>query len=57
MGGVAVQSDWVVAMALCAAAVGLIVKFLFFNPWLVVGVALDVAVLAAAMTGWPVSLT
>jgi len=54
--GVAVGSDWAVAMAACAAAVGLIVKALFFHPWLVVGVALDVAVLAAALTGWPVSL-
>jgi hypothetical protein len=55
--GAVAHTDWVVGMAACAAAVGLILKALFFNPWLVVGIALDVAVLAAALTEWPVSLT
>ena len=55
--GVAVQSDWVVAMAAFAAAVGLVLKALFFHPWLLVGVGLDVAILAAALTQWPVSLS
>ena len=53
--GVALAADlaaWT-ALALVAAVVGLVLKALCFNPWLSLGVALDVAVLVAAAAGWP----
>jgi hypothetical protein len=43
-----------VPLAVAGAGVGLTLKLLFFHPWLVVGVLLDGAVLAAATTGSPV---
>ena len=52
--GVALAVDiaaWT-AVAVLAAAVGLVLKGLCFNRWLTLGVALDLAVLVAAMN-WP----
>lgn len=57
-------SGWAVAIdaaawtgtAALAAALGIALKGLWFNPWLTLGIALDVAVLAAATAGWPASL-
>jgi hypothetical protein len=40
----------------CAALMGLVLKALYFHPWLSVGVLLDVLVLAVAVSGWPVSV-
>ena len=40
-------------MAMLGAAVGLALKGLWFNRWLSLGVALDVAVLVAATMNWP----
>lgn len=46
-----------VPIAVVAAVLGLILKVVFFNPWLTFGVLLDALVLAAALAEWPVSLT
>lgn len=54
---VAFGSGWAVALAAAAAILGLALKFLFFNPWLSLGVLLDAGVLSAALLSWPVSLT
>lgn len=57
--GVALLTDstlWV-PLAATGAAVGLLLKGLFFNTWLLIGVGIDVAVLWAASAGWPESLT
>lgn len=43
-------------IATAAAVSGLVLKGLYFNPWLTVGVLLDLAVLTSALTGWPVAL-
>jgi hypothetical protein len=48
---------WTPVAAACAAVLGLVLKLLFFHPWLTIGVLLDLAVLAAAVSGWPFSLT
>ena len=49
--GLALAFDLVAwtALAVMAAAVGLALKVLYFNPWLSLGVVLDVAVLALAI--------
>jgi hypothetical protein len=54
---VLVQSSLWVAIAVCAAALGLLFKGLFFHPWLILGVLIDIGVLWAAAAGWPGSLT
>jgi hypothetical protein len=53
---VAVGAPGVVVVTALAASAGLALKALFFHPWLSFGVAIDLAVLACALTGWPVSL-
>lgn len=55
--GIAVAVDVAAApLAAVAAVIGLVLKGLYFNPWLAIGVGLDLAVLASALFGWPVSL-
>lgn len=54
--GVALGTWWAVPVAFTAAGLGLTLKLLFFNPWLTVGVALDVLVLTAAAWEWPLAL-
>lgn len=56
--GVALLADWSlwVPLAASGAVAGLLLKSLFFNPWLIVGVAIDLGVLWAASAGWPASL-
>jgi hypothetical protein len=54
---VALGSGWAVGLAATAAAVGLALKSVFYNPWLTLGIVLDLAVLISALTDWPVSLT
>ncbi|CAL9283094.1 hypothetical protein [Streptomyces sp. SudanB52_2052] len=49
------SSGWSVA-ALTAACVGLLLKVLWFHPWLSLGVVLDAGVITAVLTGWPASL-
>jgi hypothetical protein len=50
-------SGWVVPLAAVGAVTGIVLKAVFFNPWLSLGVLLDAAVLSAALLDWPVSLT
>jgi hypothetical protein len=45
-----------VPLAVAGASLGLVLKALFFNPWLTLGVALDLLVLAMALGSWPVPL-
>ena len=42
--------------AVAAAVSGLVLKAVWFNPWLLVGVLLDAGVLAAVFGQWPASL-
>lgn len=53
---VAVGSSWAVGVAVVAALLGLVLKGLYFHPWLSVGVLLDLGVLTAALWEWPVAL-
>ena len=41
------------APALVGAVIGLGLKSLWFHPWLSLGIAIDLAVLAAVLGGWP----
>ncbi|MFF9060373.1 hypothetical protein ACF09K_17045 [Streptomyces sp. NPDC014882] len=52
----AVRSDAWAAAALLAACVGLLLKTLWFNPRLSLGLLLDVGVIVAVLAGWPASL-
>ncbi|WP_406835204.1 hypothetical protein ACICHK_01625 [Streptomyces sp. AHU1] len=54
--GVLAGSDWWPTAALVAAASGLVLKAFWFDPWLSVGVLLDVGVIAAVASAWPGSL-
>jgi hypothetical protein len=53
---VAVASGPAVGLAVVAAVLGLALKALFFNPWLILGVLLDLAVIGAALLDWPFRL-
>lgn len=45
-----------VPFAVLGAVLGLLLKVLFFHPWLSLGIALDLLVLAMALGSWPVPL-
>jgi hypothetical protein len=47
----------VALLAAVAAILGLVLKVVFFNPWLSLGILIDAAVLSSALLSWPVSLT
>ena len=49
------SSIWI-PLAASGAMVGLVLKGLYFHPWLIVGVLIDLVVLWAATAGWPPSL-
>ena len=53
---VATSAGWAAGAAVAAALAGLTLKLVFFHPWLLVGILLDLAVLGSATVGWPVSL-
>jgi hypothetical protein len=53
---VALGASWAVGAAVAAALLGLVLKGLYFHPWLSVGVLLDVGVLSSALVEWPVAL-
>ena len=53
---VAVGTSWAVPLAVLAGVVGLAIKLLFFHPWLLIGIGLDVLVLTSALVEWPVAL-
>ena len=48
--GVLLGSAWAVPVTVSAALVGLALKGLYFHPWLLVGIALDLLVLVIALT-------
>jgi hypothetical protein len=52
----ATQAEGWATAALLAAATGLFLKALWFNPWLSFGVVLDIGVIAAVLASWPASL-
>jgi len=58
LSGVALLADsslWV-PLAASGAVLGFVLKGLYFHPWLIVGVLIDVGVLWAAAAAWPPSL-
>ena len=59
LAGVLVAMDTASAGAVAAAAavLGLLLKGLYFNPWLSMGVLLDLTVLASAAFQWPVGVS
>ena len=44
-------------LAAAAALWGIALKAVFFHPWLTIGLLLDICVLFAAVTGWPLTFT
>ncbi|WP_192583132.1 hypothetical protein [Streptomyces albicerus] len=54
--GVAAGSGWWPATAVVAASMGLALKAIWFDPWLSLGVLLDVGVIVAVAGTWPASL-
>lgn len=54
---VAVGTDWAIPLAVLAGTVGLAIKLLFFHPWLLIGIGLDLMVLTSALVEWPVAMT
>jgi hypothetical protein len=55
--GAALAAPWTAAVAVTASLAGLVLKVLYFHPWLSLGVLLDALVLSAALSGWPIALT
>jgi hypothetical protein len=53
---VAFGPGWAVGVAIVAALLGLLLKVLYFHPWLSIGVLLDLLVLSAVLWEWPVAL-
>ncbi|MEI5098443.1 hypothetical protein RB200_06915 [Streptomyces sp. PmtG] len=51
--GALAGSDWWPTAALVGASSGLVLKAVWFDPWLSVGVLLDVGVLVAVAGTWP----
>ena len=46
-------ADWLRPIAAASASVSLILLGIFFHPWLVIGIAIDVAILwAVGINGW-----
>jgi hypothetical protein len=54
--GVAVGTSWWPSAALAGAGAGLVLKAVYFDRWLVIGILLDLGVIAAVAAGWPSSL-
>ena len=40
-----------------AALWGIALKVVFFHPWMTIGLVLDICVLLAAISGWPLTFT
>jgi hypothetical protein len=52
--GLLVHAAWWGAVAGGSAAVSLLLMVLYFNPWLVVGLGIELAIIAALLrAGWP----
>jgi hypothetical protein len=46
-------ADWLRPIAIASASVSLILLGIFFHPWLVIGIAIDAAILwAVGLNGW-----
>lgn len=54
---VTLGAEWAASVAVGAAVLGLVLKVVFFHPWLTLGLMLDLLVLSAALFEWPVALT
>ncbi|MDG9701613.1 hypothetical protein [Streptomyces sp. DH37] len=56
--GVALLADagWWAPAAVVAAAGGLVLKVVWFDPWLLLGIALDAGIILAVTLAWPASL-
>lgn len=54
--GVLLGQEWAVGTAVLGATLGLVLKLVFFNPWLLAGITLDLLVLSLALAEWPVPL-
>ncbi|MGQ4388670.1 hypothetical protein [Streptomyces sp. SAS_270] len=54
--GVAAGAGWWPTAALVAASTGLVLKAIWFDPWLSLGVLLDVGVVVAVACTWPASV-
>ncbi|MFM9373185.1 hypothetical protein [Streptomyces sp. Da 82-17] len=54
--GVLADTDWWDTAALTAACTGLVLKLVWYDRWLTVGVLLDVGVLLAVAYAWPASV-
>ncbi|WP_367325297.1 hypothetical protein [Streptomyces sp. HUAS ZL42] len=54
--GLLAGSGWWPTAAVVAAASGLALKAIWFDPWLTLGVLLDVGVITAVAAGWPASV-
>jgi hypothetical protein len=54
--GLAAGAGWWSMAALVAASWGLVLKAIWFHPWLTVGALLDAAVVLAVAQSWPGSL-
>ncbi|WP_127361203.1 hypothetical protein [Actinacidiphila soli] len=54
--GMAAGTGWWSTAALVAAACGLVLKAIWFHPWLTVGALPDAAVVLSVSQSWPASL-
>ncbi|MFF6783711.1 hypothetical protein [Streptomyces sp. NPDC012510] len=54
--GALASSGWWPTAALVAAGSGLVLKAVWFDPWLSIGVLLDVGVIVAVACTWPASV-
>ena len=54
--GVLAGTGWWPTAALVAASSGLLLKAVWFDPWLALGVLLDVGVIVAVACTWPASV-
>lgn len=55
--GLVTGSDWAVGAAVLAATFGLVLKSVYFHPWLTLGVLIDSLVLTTALLEWPTAIS
>lgn len=53
---VTLESGSAASVVAAAAVLGLVLKVVFFHPWLTLGLLLDLLVLSIALLEWPVAL-
>jgi hypothetical protein len=54
--GLVAGAAWWGPWALAGSVASLMTLVLGFHPWLILGVAIDVAIIAGVLAGWPVAL-